>query len=336
MRVVLFDRNQVGKESSWAGGGIVSPLFPWRYSSAVSALSHESQSFYPNLIEQLLAETNIDAQLHKTGLFWLDLDDQKEALDWAFQFRKEIFPVSVDQVLNLEPGLGLPFSQAIYMPDAANVRNPLLIKALRKALEQKANVKIKEHCAVVRLLQESNKITGVLTSDGKYTADKVVLSAGAWSQSLLMTLGRSIPIEPMKGQMILYKCDSGFLSHMVLANGRYVLPRKDGYILVGSTLERVGFDTIPTQKACEQLEVFAETLIPALRGKPLKAHWAGVRPGSPDGVPIIGEMPDINGLWLNCGHYRNGVVLAPASCNLLVDLMLKRSPKINHHLYAVT
>ncbi|SUD19050.1 glycine oxidase ThiO [Aquipseudomonas alcaligenes] len=134
--------------------------------------------------------------------------------------------------------------------------------------------------------------------------------------------------------MILYKCEPGFLPAIVLAKGRYAIPRKDGHILVGSTLEHVGFDKTPTEEALASLKASAEELLPALADAEVVGHWAGLRPGSPDGIPFIGEVPQFPGLWLNCGHYRNGLVLAPASCELLKNLMLGETPIVDPAPYA--
>jgi glycine oxidase len=311
-RVVLLDRSGVGQEASWAGGGIVSPLYPWRYSPAVTALAHWSQDFYPQLGERLFAATGIDPQVHVTGLYWLDLDDQDDAV----------------------PVLGSGFSRAIYMADVANVRNPRLVKSLKAALLAMPNVTLHEHCEVGGFIRDGECIVGVNSSAGEIRGDQVVLAAGAWSGELLKTLGLKLPVEPVKGQMILYKCAEDFLSSMVLAKGRYAIPRRDGHILVGSTLEREGFDKTPTDAALESLKASAVALIPELADAEVVGHWAGLRPGSPEGIPYIGEVPGFAGLWLNCGHYRNGLVLAPASCRLFVDVMLGREPVVDPLPYA--
>lgn len=332
--VVLLDTGQAGAESSWAGGGIVSPLYPWRYSSAVSALAHWSQDYYPGFGRRLLDETGIDPEVHVTGLYWLDLDDEAEALAWARREGRPLFPVDAADVYRNVPVLGGGFARAIHMPGVANVRNPRLIKALRAALAAMPNVELREHCPVAGFVQDGGRIRGVTTADGEIRADRVVLAAGAWSGELLKTLGLVLPVEPVKGQMILYKCAEDFLPSMVLAKGRYAIPRRDGHILVGSTLEYAGFDKTPTDNALESLKASAEELLPALKDAEVVGHWAGLRPGSPEGIPFIGEVPSHPGLWLNCGHFRNGLVLAPASCQLLADLMLGREPIIEPAPYA--
>ncbi|MBL1309312.1 MULTISPECIES: glycine oxidase ThiO [Pseudomonas] len=332
--VVLLERAGLGQESSWAGGGIVSPLYPWRYSPAVTALAHWSQDFYPQLAERLFADTGVDPQVHTTGLYWLDLEDEAEALAWAAREGRPLSKVDVSAAHDAVPVLGGGYSQAIYMANVANVRNPRLIKSLRAALSALPGVTIHEQCEVEGFVLEGDKVVGVNTAAGPIFGEQVVLAAGAWSGELLGKLGLSLPVEPVKGQMILYKCAPDFLSRMVLAKGRYAIPRRDGHILIGSTLEHEGFDKTPTESALESLRASAVELIPALAEAEVVGHWAGLRPGSPEGIPYIGEVPGFKGLWLNCGHYRNGLVLAPASCQLFADLLLKRTPIIDPAPYS--
>ncbi|MBA1202586.1 glycine oxidase ThiO [Pseudomonas capeferrum] len=333
-QVVVCDQGEVGRESSWAGGGIVSPLYPWRYSPAVTALAHWSQDFYPQLGERLFASTGIDPEVHTTGLYWLDLDDEAEALAWAAREGRPLSSVDIAAAYEAVPVLGSGFRRALYMAGVANVRNPRLVKALRAALLALPNVTLREHCRISGFHREGKRITGVMTDFGVLPADEVVLSAGAWSGDLLRTLGIDMPVEPVKGQMILFKCEQDFLPSMVLAKGRYAIPRRDGHILVGSTLEHAGYDKTPTPDALRSLMASAIELLPALADAVPVGHWAGLRPGSPEGVPYIGAVPDHQGLWLNCGHYRNGLVLAPASCQLFSDLLLGRKPIIDPAPYA--
>jgi glycine oxidase len=332
--ITVIDRSGLGQESSWAGGGIVSPLYPWRYSPAVTALAHWSQDFYPQLGERLFASTGIDPEVHTTGLYWLDLDDEAEALEWARRENRPLQVVDMAATYDAVPVLAPGYSRAIYMADVANVRNPRLVKSLQAALRAQPNVTLREHCEVSGFIRDGQRVVGVETAQGALHADQVVLTAGAWSGDLLRTLGVDLPVEPVKGQMILFKCDSDFLPSMVLAKGRYAIPRRDGHILVGSTLEHEGYDKTPTANALESLKASAVELLPALADATVIKHWAGLRPGSPEGIPYIGPMADIEGLWLNCGHYRNGLVLAPASCQLFADLMLGRAPIIDPAPYA--
>lgn len=332
--VVVCDQGEVGRESSWAGGGIVSPLYPWRYSPAVTALAHWSQDFYPQLGERLFASTGVDPEVHTTGLYWLDLDDEAQALAWAELEQRPLSAVDISAAYDAVPVLGPGFKRAIYMAGVANVRNPRLVKSLKAALLAMPNVTLREHCQITGFAQQGGRVTGVQTADGVLAADEVVLSAGAWSGDLLATLGLALPVEPVKGQMILFKCAEDLLPSMVLAKGRYAIPRRDGHILVGSTLEHAGYDKTPTGDALQSLKASAVELLPELEGATVVAHWAGLRPGSPEGIPYIGPVPGHAGLWLNCGHYRNGLVLAPASCQLFTDLLTGAEPIIDPAPYA--
>lgn len=327
--VALLDFQQTGQEASWAGGGIVSPLYPWRYSPAITALAHWSQDYYPGLGEALREQSGVDPEVHVTGLYWLDLEDEEQALAWAQREGRPLHRVDMDKVHAAVPALGSGFAKAVYMSGVANVRNPRLLQALRGALEKMPNVRIVEHCGVSGFVRDGNRVVGVHTSQGEMRADRVVVAAGAWSGKLLATLGLELPVKPMKGQMILFKCAEDFLPSMVLAKRRYAIPRRDGHILVGSTLEDVGFDKTPTEDALESLRATAIDLLPGLADAEVVKHWAGLRPASPEGLPFIGPVPGFEGLWLNCGHFRNGLVLAPASCQLLADLMLERTPCVD-------
>lgn len=328
-RVQVIERGVLGREASWAGGGIVSPLYPWRYGRAVTALANWSQDFYPDLGRTLASDTGVDPEVFETGLYWLDMDDEEAALGWADREGAPLQSVAIDDVYAAVPPLGAGFSRAMYRPGIANVRNPRLAQALRAALEAHPRVTLREHQAVEGLALTSGRVTGVNTSEGRIDADRVVIAAGAWSGTLLADLGITLPVAPVKGQMILYKCDPAFLPTMVLARSRYAIPRRDGHVLIGSTLEHAAFDKTPTAEALQSLEASAFELLPALKRYPKVGHWAGLRPGSPGGVPFIGEVPGYEGLWLNCGHYRNGLVLAPASCQLLADLMIGNTPIID-------
>lgn len=334
-RVILLEKTATGREASWAGGGIVSPLYPWRYSAAVRALTHWSAGFYGQFCAGLDAQTGIDPEHHATGLYWLDMADAEMALEWARTESVELHSLSAAQVRAQVVRLGGSYRSALHMPGVANVRNPRLLQALRAALQASPLVELREQAEVEGLVVQSGRLAGVRVAGEILRCDTAVLAAGAWSAGLMPSLQPlALPVEPVKGQMILYKCDPDFLPAMVLAGRRYAIPRRDGHILVGSTLEHVGFDKTPTGEALRSLQKTAEELLPALADAPLVGHWAGLRPGSPEGIPFIGEVPGVDGLWLNCGHYRNGLVMAPASCRLLVDLMLERPPIVDPAPYA--
>jgi len=333
MTVGLVERGETGRESTWAGGGILSPLYPWRYPDAVSALAGWSQQRYPALAEALIAESGIDPEYQHNGLLILDSEEAAEAQRWARQWQHSLDLVNKGQISELEPALGEVPDQAVWMPEVGQMRNPRLAQALRKSLENQG-VKLFEHTPMKGLLLGEHAVHGILTEQGELKADRVVIAGGAWSALLLESTGVTLPVRPVRGQMILYRAEPKVVQRIVLSRDRYVIPRRDGRILVGSTLEEVGFDKSTTRAAMQELEGEACRLIPALAKYKIEHHWAGLRPGSPHGIPYIMQHPRIEGLFINTGHFRNGVVLGPASARLLADILLGRQPILEPAPYA--
>ena len=336
MKVTIVEQGEAGHESSWAGGGIISPLYPWRYSDAVSALAKWGQAFYPELIDEMNAETGLDAELIQNGLLIFG-DEQDAALAWDKKWQSNLQRIDFNQVYELEPELSHELekgSNAIWMPDVRQVRNPRLVKVAKKYL-LKQGVKFVEQTEVTGFKIKANKMLGVTTSSGDIEADKVLVAGGAWSANLLKNIDISPKVEPVKGQMILFKTEPGKIKRIILSQDRYVIPRRDGRVLVGSTLEHTGFDKSTTTNAREELMNEAFRIIPGLKQAEVEHHWAGLRPGSTNGIPYICQINNIEGLYLNAGHYRNGVVLGPASARLAADLILQRQPILETSVYSL-
>ncbi len=331
-QVCLVDKGDVGGEASWAGGGILSPLYPWRHDPAVTALARWSQQHYPAFCRQLRDETGMDPEWKCSGLLILDSDETVEALQWAAENDVVMEPLSGDAVLACEPEVKVQWPGGLWLPEVAQLRNPRLLQALKQDLLQRG-VTLSEHVQVRRLIMQDNRVTGVETTAGPMMADKLILAAGAWSGELVPGLQRRV--EPVQGQMIAFKAPPGLLSRIVLNRGHYVIPRRDGLILAGSTMEYRGFDKKMTAEARRELQAAAQRMIPALAGYSVEYHWAGLRPGSPQGVPYIGEHPRLQGLFVNTGHFRNGVVTGLASARLLNDIITGRKPIVISQSYDI-
>lgn len=323
MTVTLLERGALCSESSWAGGGILSPLLPWQYADAVSRLVEWSQHEYPQLVAELQEQTGIDPEWEQSGMLLLDTLPDARVLAWAERFRCRLEILEADRVQGIEPALAAAGAPAMLLPEVAQIRNPRLCQALAMALQMQG-VGVREQCAATRLLVRDQVIEGVETVTGTVHSGRVVLAGGAWSQQLLEGVGRELPVKPVRGQMILFQARPGLLRHIVQYAGHYLIPRRDGLVLAGSTLEHAGYSKETTPQAREQLMHAAFGIAPALADYPVIRHWAGLRPASPEGIPFIGGHSEISGLYLNTGHFRNGVVMAPASAQLLVDSLLKR------------
>ncbi|MFW2372355.1 MAG: glycine oxidase ThiO [Gammaproteobacteria bacterium] len=330
--VMILEQGVLGGEATWAGGGILSPLYPWRYPDAVNRLAKLSQQIYPELAKQLAEESGIDPEYTVSGMLVLDKDEDEQAQHWSDEYAMRMELVANRARLDqLEPSLAKAYTQALWMPEIAQMRNPRLVKSLVASLRSR-DIPYIERCRVEGLKLHNGQLQGVLADGKQYRADKLVITAGAWSGELLKPYRPPI-IEPVKGQMILFKAEPGVLKRIVLDRGRYLIPRRDGRILAGSTLEHTGFEKRISREAQQDLLQSAIGILPALQEYKIEHHWAGLRPGTQQGVPYICQHPDIGNLYINSGHYRNGVILGMASVRLLMDLMNGQAPTIDANPY---
>jgi glycine oxidase len=310
--VTLLERGAVGSESSWAGGGILSPLLPWDYAEPLTALALRSMAAYAAWVEDIEARSGCVAEYWRCGMKVLAADNPDAALSWC----------------GAHGLVAHARRHALWLPDIAQVRNPRLVAALREAVVRMGGA-IRTDCAVARALCGSGKLAAVSTSQGRFAADQFVIATGAWSGVALPGMDGVPNVRPIRGQMLLFKLEPGALETILFRNGLYLSPRRDGHLLVGSTLEDAGFDKSTDADTRRHLHAEAAELLPALAGMQPVQHWAGLRPGSPDNIPVIDRHPDFDNVFVNTGHYRYGVTMAPASAELLVDLMEGRTPALD-------
>ena len=338
--VTIIEQGYAGQESSWAGGGIISPLYPWRYQDAVTHLAKWGQKHYPELLNDIHQSSGIDPEFIQSGLLYLDIEDELEqAKQWEKMHGYDFTTLSGHALEELEPSLNFSAmgveQQAWFTSSIAQVRNPRLVRSLREDLLI-LGVSIEQQTQALSFISQNGQLQGVVTDKGKFYADQVVLAGGAWSARLLEKYMQAPQIAPVKGQMIVFKAQPDVVSRIVLSKGRYVIPRKDGRVVIGSTLEFNDFDKTTTHGVLEELKQEAYRIIPLLKNYPVEKQWAGLRPGSIDGIPYIGEHPELKNLFINAGHFRNGVVIGYASCQLLVDQLLGNTPIIDPTPYGLS
>lgn len=323
--VLLLEKGPLGGESSWAGGGIISPLYPWRYDDSVNILAERSKEIYPELSKTLLEETGSDCELISSGLFTVIADGQDDVLNWAQQWSVDASYIDdTKSIHGIEPAVGDVVDKGIWMPDIQQIRNPKLVKALKASFDHLA-IPYQEHTEVEEIIVENGKVSGVRAKQQTFLADKVIIASGAWSAQFNVTKS-SVDVLPVKGQMIMYKGEPDLVKRIILSEGHYVIPRKDGRILAGSTLEKIGFDKTISSSALDELHHAAVELIPLLSGLEVERQWAGLRPGTEKGIPYICHHDEVEGLFVHAGHFRNGIVLGAASAELMADIILQRTP----------
>lgn len=329
--VTLIDKSLSGQESSWAGGGILLPLYPWRQPQAISTLVIESIKKYPALSSELFTATKIDPEWYDCGLLICKNPDKTLSTDWCDKYD---IPYSLADS-SFFTDLNTQAIQPLWLPSIAQARNPRLLKSLKAYLLNK--VRFIENCEVIDCEIQNNKINSILTTQGKLVINQLIISSGAWTGSLLNKLlpntSCAPAISPVKGQMLLFDAKPDTLSHMVLDDDHYLIPRRDGKILAGSSVEHSEFDKSTTIETKDKLTTFATELFPALKDFPLCNHWAGLRPGTKQGIPYIDKHPEIKNLGINAGHFRNGLVMGPASAQLMADLILDRPPSVDPKPY---
>lgn len=334
MRVTLLEKGRVGQEASWAGGGILSPLFPWRYPPELLRLSGYSMDLYPQLAAELQRHTGIDPEWEPSGLIILDDGAQPipaDALSWGAAWGHRWVLEGEVAARERQPGLRTS-APALWCPEVAQIRNPRLLAALVARCRQ-LGVLIREGVAVEGFAQRKGRLIGVETTQGSLPAGRVIVTAGAWTGRLLGHTGIPMAIEPVRGQMLLLQGQPGALQHILMRNTHYMVPRRDGLILVGSTSEAVGFDKGVTAEARAALLAFAQEVFPPCRSYPLLRHWAGLRPGSHASVPYIGAIAGWEGLYVAAGHFRYGLTNAPATAQLLTHALVGQPAAIDPSPY---
>lgn len=334
LRVTLLERQEPGRESSWAGGGIVSPLYPWRYPDSVTALAHWSQTHYPELAASLADRTGIDPEFNPCGMLIRAEGEVLAATTWADRWNLDLEVLDGAAVGKLEPARAETFDDTLWLPGVGNIRNPRLLRALLKDLEQRG-VEIRPHTEVKQLQVSQDRVTGVRTESETLRADAILVCAGAWTGDFLQGLALPPRIRPLRGQMLLFRTEPDTIRHIMLEDNRYAIPRRDGRVLFGSSLEDAGYDKSATEVVRAELLDLAIRRYPVLAKAQLEHHWAGLRPSSPEGVPYVGRHPELHNLYVNAGHFRNGIVMGPASARLVADLMLGRPPILPPDPYAL-
>jgi glycine oxidase len=321
IRVAVIDKGEFGQESSWAGAGILPPARPSPTQHPYEQLRGHSANLFPVLSAELRERTGLDnGYLRCGGLDFSSATDAAACAEWRAEgIAFEI--VEGKALLRLEPALSPHVRQACYLPEMGQIRNPRHVKAVLAGC-QALGVELRPGCPVLGFERQAERITALRTAGGSLSAGRYLLSAGAWSEALLEPLGWRPGIRPVRGQIALLNTGPPLLHRILLEGKRYLVPRPDGRVLIGSTEEDAGFDKRTTATAIADLLELGQRLVPQLAGAHLERCWAGLRPGSPDGMPFLGPVPGIANLFVAAGHFRAGIQLSPGTALVLKELLL--------------
>jgi glycine oxidase len=326
--VVLIERGQLGTEASWAAGGILGPQIEGDRADDFFQLACASRDLYPAFAKALNEESGTDVELDATGTLYLGFtpDDESELrrrFEWQTKMGLAVELLSAAEALSLEPCVSSAVRGALLFPNDVQVENRKLVEALA-TVNEKLGGRVLTDCEVRVVRVEHGKVCAVETSLGKVSAPIVVLAAGAWT-SLINSPDASLPeieMEPVRGQMLCFAARPPIARHVLYSSRGYLVPRRDGRVLAGSTAERVGFERSVTGEGMNAIKKMALEIAPPVAGLHLVGSWAGFRPRAADGLPVLGPWEGIKGLFHATGHYRNGILLAPVTGELIAKAII--------------
>lgn len=330
-QVLLLDSREAGREASWAGGGILTPITPQAYPAPLVSLCSQSASLYPQFVAELEAASGISAELRDTGLLRISKRDDGSLHEIAAlhaSLGRSVASIDGAAARRIEPQLSPELKSALHEPAIRQVRNPRLLRALVLACIA-SGVELREHCGVESLRLSDGRVRGVQVRGELIRSRETIIAAGAWSGSLAHSIGLELPVSPVHGDMLLFETQPPLISSIIIHEGHYLIPRADGRLIVGSTTIERGFDKRVLAGAIAELLAAAIGMVPAIANCAWSQAWAGLRPATPDRLPYLGRPKGVDGLILATGHYRNGLSLAPVTAAIVRELLTDQAPSVD-------
>jgi len=315
-RVIVLERGEPGRQASWAGAGILPPGNPERATNPYDQLRAQSVDRWPGLSNELRALTGINNGYFKCG--------GVEHVTPAYRPNTDLWRLEGIAFETVKAG---SLTTGYFVPDMAQVRNPWHLRALTAAVVRLGG-EIRPHWPVVGWERDGDAVTAARGAQGSVAAGEFLVCGGAWTDELLYPFGLHLGVRPVRGQMILYRAGEAAPACIHVWDKEYVVPRADGFVLVGSTEEDAGFAPQPTAEGIARLREFAAGVFPNVAASPIEATWAGLRPGSLDGWPSLGRVPGVRNLAVAAGHYRSGIGQSPATGLALARLLRGEEPAL--------
>lgn len=326
VKTLVVEKNEMGSQSTRAGAGMLGAQVEMMAPGAMYELGVASRALFSRLREELLEVSGQDMELQTPGIFRVavsmaDRQELRARQVWQNQAGQRAEWYEEEELRRIvgDDVVGSSFG-ALYFPDDHQVRNDALLLALL-ASAKALGASFMEHTAMTGFLTQNGAVVGIMTPNGPIRANRVVLAAGAWSGLLGRELDLDIPVFPVKGQSFFLKSHSAPTPYTIFTHGCYVVPKRNGQVYVGATEEEAGFDARPNLGSLARLSQQAVELMPKLAKLPFHEPIAGLRPGSRDGLPLLGAVPGVSGLYLATGHFRNGVLLSAITGKLMREVL---------------
>lgn len=330
-KITIVERGKLGQESSFAAAGMLAAQAETDKIDDFFHFCIESNAIYPQFADELIDETSVNIELDKNGTLYLAFTEEDEAeIRRRFQWQKKaglrVEHLSAAETRKAEPFVSPDVRAALFFPNDWQIENRNLLDALQKyaALNK---IEIIEGAEVRSLLIKNEKTIGAETSDGKFFAEKTVLATGAWTS--LIKIGEAvsslIDVKPIRGQMLCFKTAKRLFSKVIYSPRGYIVPRQNGRILAGATVEDAGFDKSVTASGIDFVRENALEIAPSLINLEASEKWSGLRPFAPDGLPILGEFAQPKNLFVATAHFRNGILLAPLTAEILASKIVENT-----------
>lgn len=331
LRVCVFDRQKPGQEASWASAGIISPAPENPGMIATVELAKRSAALYPEFVALVEGISGQSTGFRRKGtleaLFSVDAREELStiiALHHGLGLRAE--PLGAEDARELEPALSDEVEAAVLRPEEASIDNRLLTAAVFEAA-QRSGAEVFPSSRVKGICREGARCRGLLLEDERVEAQWTVIAAGCFS-GMIEGVSAYAPVKPAKGQMIAFRADDLEIERVLWSENIYLVPRNDGRILAGATVEYVGFDKSVTAGGVEKNLSAAIELVPGLKNARIEETWAGLRPDSADHLPILGPT-DVEGLVMATGHFRSGILLTPVTARLVREWITEQKVSLD-------
>ena len=338
LKVQVLDQAEVGRGASWAGAGILPPCPTRGAVDPFDQLRSFSHRLHAKWASELKNLTGIDTGYNRCGGLYIARSEAESATLFAQQdlwhehgIEAELW--TREEAAKHEPNLrtllsGESLKAIWYLPDECQIRNPRHLQALSAACKLRG-VEFQEHVAIECIEPTPDGCVEAVAHNRFFMASRACICSGAWSRLILDQMRVPTGIMPIRGQMVLYNTQKTLLQHVVNEGHRYLVARDDGRLLAGSCEEEVGFEVATTDSMIRQLRDWAESILPDLQFASIEKTWAGLRPGTFDGLPYIGQVPSMKQLFVASGHYRAGLHLSCATAVVIADLIQGHRPSID-------
>ena len=322
-KITIIERGEIGREASYAAAGMLAPHAETDKLDDFYYFCDESNRLYPNFAGELFDETDVDIELDRSGTLYLaftekDVIEIRRRFEWQKSAGLQVERLTARETRQIEPFVSPDVLESLFFPNDWQVENRKLLYALHKYCEL-YGIEIREKAEIKNLLIENGKIIGAETGAEKFYAGKTVLATGAWTSLIKAESFALPPVKPIRGQMVSFQTAKRLFGKVIYSPRGYLVPRADGRILAGATIEDAGFDKSVNDAGIELLRDHALEIAPTLGNLEISEKWAGLRPFAPDGLPVLGGCSEIENLFIATAHYRNGILLAPLTARVLAN-----------------